>query len=135
MDRNPQRKRTEHILLVDDELELLAVNSKLLATLGFEVSTTTSGLDAVERIQGQEIDLVILDMMMPVIDGVETLRRIRSSVPDQKVVILSAYAEDDQVLDVKALGISAYLRKPFELAKISTVLREVLDGKVVDDIV
>lgn len=135
MNNNPQGKRMEHILLVDDEPDLLAVNSKLLGTLGFEVSTTTSGADAVERIQGQEIDLVVLDMMMPVMDGVETLRQIRDRVPHQKVVILSAYAEDEQVLDVKALGISAYLKKPFELAKMSAVLREVLDGRIVDDIV
>lgn len=135
MKDNPQIKRTEHILLVDDEPDLLAVNSKLLGALGFEVSTTTSGADAVDRIEGQEIDLVILDMMMPVMDGVETLREIRSRVPGQKVVILSAFAEDDQVRDVKALGISAYLKKPLELSKMSAVIRQVLDGKVVDDVV
>lgn len=129
MSNNPTSNSTGHILLVDDEPDLLAVNSKLLSVSGFEVSTTTSGQEAAKLVAREKIDLVILDMMMPQIDGVETLKRIRAARSDQKVVILSGFSEGDKIAEVRQLGVLAFLKKPFESATMVKTLRDALDGK------
>ena len=129
MSNNPTSNSTGHILFVDDEPDLLAVNSKLLSVLGFEVSTTTSGQEAAKLVARGKIDLVILDMMMPQIDGVETLKRIRAARSDQKVVILSGFSEGKKIAEVRQLGVLAFLKKPFESATMVKTLRDALDGK------
>ena len=119
---------TETILLVDDEKELLRVNSRLLTTLGYQVLSAESGQEALDLLHNHDVDLVVLDMLMPGMDGVETLRRIRQIRPDQKVVILSAFAEPEKVEEVKKLGVLDYLKKPLSLQTMTATLRSALDG-------
>ena len=129
---DPNKK--QHILLVDDEKELLHVTSMLVANLGYHVDTASSGQEALAKLDTSSADLVVLDMVMPEMDGVETLRRIKGKNPDQKVIILSAFAEPDKVTAVRSLGILAYVRKPFDLGTISAVLRDALAGKSTEGI-
>lgn len=124
---------SETILLVDDEVELLRVNARLLTTLGYRILSAKNGQEALELLLSHDIDLVVLDMLMPGMDGVGTLRRIREIRPDQKVVILSAFAEPDKVKEVKKLGVLAYLKKPLSLQSMTTVLRNALDGNQNED--
>jgi len=123
----------ERILLVDDEVELLRVNARLLTTLGYRILSAKNGQEALDLLLSHDIDLVVLDMLMPGMDGVETLRRIRGVRPDQKVVILSAFAEPEKVKEVKKLGVLAYLKKPLSLQSMTTVLRNALDGNQDED--
>ena len=123
----------ETILLVDDELELLRVNSRLLTTLGYQILSAKSGPEALDVLLSHDVDLIVLDMLMPGMDGVETLRQIRELRPDQKVVILSAYAEPEKVEEVKKLGVLAYLKKPLSLKTMTTTLRSALDGHQNED--
>jgi CheY-like chemotaxis protein len=124
----------EHILLVDDQPELLTVNSKLLTSVGYRVDAVPSGQEAVDFVKQQDVDLIVLDMVMPGMDGEETLRQILACKPDQKVVILSAFAETEKVEAVKALGVYGYLQKPFVLKTMLQVLRDALDGKISGDL-
>ena len=125
----------ETILLVDDEAELLRVNSRLLATLGYQVLSARNGHAALDCLERQRVDLVVLDMVMPDLDGVETLKRIREILPDQKVVILSAFAEPEKVEEVKTLGVMAYLKKPVSLQSMMTTLRSALDGNTCEEVI
>lgn len=118
----------QRILLVDDEPELLTVNMRLLTGLGYEVSMADSGEAALRILDDLPHDLVILDMVMPGLDGEATLRRIRERIADQKVMILSAFAEPEKVQAVKTLGILAYVRKPFDLGSMASTIRAVLGG-------
>lgn len=118
----------QRILLVDDEPELLTVNMRLLTGLGYEVSMADSGEAALRILDDLPHDLVILDMVMPGLDGEATLRRIRERIADQKVIILSAFAEPEKVQAVKTLGILAYVRKPFDLGSMASTIRAVLGG-------
>jgi len=116
------------ILVVDDEKRILNfLNSKLKAS-GYEVLTACDGIEALERAQAQEPDLILLDILMPKMDGFETLKRLRSfsSTP---VIILSAKGA---VIDkIKGLGLGAddYLPKPFNpdelIARIEAVKRRI----------
>ncbi len=114
------------VLVVDDEERILNfLNSKLKAS-GYEVLTASNGVEALEQAQGQEPDLIVLDVLMPKMDGFETLKQLRtfSSVP---VIILSARGADADRIKGLALGADDYLPKPFNpdelVARIEAVRR------------
>jgi CheY-like chemotaxis protein len=125
----PANTAPDTILLIDDEIALLDVNRRGLTTLGYRVLTAPGGEEGLAVLRQQPVDLVVLDMLMPRMDGVETLRRIRAEFPDQNVVILSAYAERERVEAVNALGIRGYLKKPISLKTLAATLRKALAGE------
>jgi len=128
------------VLIVDDDHRILKFLEVKLKASGYGVLTATSGVEALEQVEAQEPDLVVLDVLMPKKDGFETLRELRafSSVP---VIILSAReADTDKVKGLK-LGADDYLAKPFSpdelVARIEAVRRRLVsaqDRKVVDSI-
>ncbi|MDQ5985242.1 MAG: Sensor histidine kinase RcsC [Syntrophus sp. SKADARSKE-3] len=120
----------ETILLVDDEPTILEVTKALLESLGYLVLTARSGLDAINVYENrsQEIDLVILDMIMPDMGGGETFDRMKAINPAVKVILSSGYSMADQAKSIMALGIRAFIQKPFQLAELSQRIRTVLDG-------
>jgi CheY-like chemotaxis protein len=79
------------VLLVDDEEQFLKVLSKRLEGRGMKVDTSTSGEDALNRVQGKEFDAIILDLAMPGMSGIETLKRIRSENPDVQIIMLTGH--------------------------------------------
>jgi two-component system, OmpR family, KDP operon response regulator KdpE len=128
------------VLVVDDEPRILKFLELRLKALGYGVLTANSGLEALEQVQAQEPDLVVLDVLMPKKDGFETLKELRtfSSVP---VIILSAKeANEDKVMGLE-LGADDYLAKPFSpdelVARIEAVRRRLgsaQDRKVIESI-
>ena len=116
------------ILVIDDEQRILNFLSSKLRASGYEVFTATSGKEALELVQAQEPDLVVLDIMMPKMDGFETLKELRSfsSVP---AIILSAKGTNADKIKGFDLGADDYLAKPFSpdelVARIEAVRRRV----------
>jgi two-component system, OmpR family, KDP operon response regulator KdpE len=100
------------VLIVDDEERILNFLVSKLKASGYDVLTASNGVEALEQAQGQEPDLVVLDVLMPKMDGFETLKRLRtfSTVP---VIILSARGTDTDRIKGLALGADDYLPKPF----------------------
>ena len=100
------------VLLVDDEPRIIKFLRVKLGTSGYQVLTASSGKEAIELVQGQEPDLVVLDVVMPEMDGFETLKQIRalSGVP---IIILSARGENSDKITGLRLGADDYLAKPF----------------------
>jgi PAS domain S-box-containing protein len=120
----------EHILIVDDIAEQIEIASKMLTKLGYTVSTACSGEAAVDFMEKQGADLIVLDMIMPGgIDGLETYTRIISLHPSQKAIVASGYSESDRVLSLKELGVGTYIQKPYTLEKIGVAVRRELDRK------
>ncbi len=115
-----------NVLVVDDEKPLRDFVRRNLEVRGFNTITASNGLEALAVFNTQNIDLVILDVMMPRMDGLETIRRIRqtSLVP---VIILSALGEESDKIRALNLGADDYLTKPFGvgelLARVQAVLR------------
>jgi DNA-binding response OmpR family regulator len=114
------------VLVVDDEQRILNFLSSKLRASGYEVLTASNGVEALEQLQAQEPDLVVLDVMMPRMDGFETLKELRSfsSVP---VIILSAKGTNSDKVKGLDLGADDYLAKPFSpdelIARIEAVRR------------
>jgi signal transduction histidine kinase/ActR/RegA family two-component response regulator len=117
----------ESILVVDDMPEQRQIATMMLEKLGYTVSTAANGLEAVDYVAENPVDLVLLDMIMdPGIDGLETYQQIKSLHPDQKAVIASGFSETDRVKAAIELGVSEYVRKPYSLEKIGLSVRRVL---------
>lgn len=105
------------ILLVDDETAFLDAMQKRLAKRGFKVETSESGMDAMERLEDKHgsIEVVILDVKMPGIDGIETLREIKRKYPMVEVVMLTGHATVDSAIEGMKLGAFDYLMKPADI--------------------
>jgi len=117
---------TGTILLVDDEESLVALGARMLEHLGFTVLTAADGQQAVERYRerGKEIDLVLMDLTMPHMDGAEAFGELRRLNPDVRVVLASGYSHEDVASRFAGKGLDGVLQKPYTLAK----LREALAG-------
>ena len=123
---------TARILIVDDEPSILATMAPLLRARGYEVTTATSGYAALEAVDRQQPQLVILDLGLPDLDGVEVCRRLREGRAVAIVVLSARGAEQDKVAALDA-GADDYVTKPFGaeelLARIRVALRRT-DGAV-----
>jgi len=120
---------TEIVLLVDDEAMILDVGRGMLEKLGYTVLTARSGMEAVRmyREYPEQIDIVVLDMIMPDMGGGDTYDRLKSIQPKIKVLLSSGYSLDSAASDIIARGCSGFIQKPFNLEQISRKLRAVLD--------
>ncbi len=122
-------KGTETILLVDDEKMVLGVNRKLLESIGYKVYTAGSGLEAVSIYMEKqnEIDLIILDMIMPGLSGAELIDRLIEINFSIKILLTSGYSIDGEAQKTMERGCSGFLQKPFQIEQLSCKVREMLD--------
>ena len=120
----------ETILLVDDEETILSLEETVLCNHGYRVITCKNGMEAIEEYESQPgIDLVILDINMPVMNGIECLRRLVRIDPDIKVIVCSGYSVEKLVPETFEDLVITFLPKPFDIANLLNVVRNVLDGK------
>jgi CheY-like chemotaxis protein len=113
--RVPGRPR---ILVVDDDAAITATFENILAGEGYRVATATDGDQAIDLAAREPFDVVLLDLVMPGIDGLDALRRLREVAPRARIVILSAYIEPDREAEAFRLGAEAVLSKPPDLHKL-----------------
>ncbi len=118
------------ILLVDDEEMILTVGIPMLQQLGYTVWTAKSGEVAADlyRLKREAVDLVILDMVMPGMDGEETFRRLKSIDPAAKILLSSGYGLNEKARAVMAQGCDGFIQKPFNVSELSKKVREILDA-------
>jgi CheY-like chemotaxis protein len=125
---NRYRGRGETILVVDDVADQLEIASHMLTKLGYRVAAASSGEEAIDHLAVNAADLVILDMIMtPGIDGLETYKRILQIRPGQKAIIASGFSESKRVMVAEALGVGAYIKKPYLMEEIGMAIRNQLD--------
>jgi CheY-like chemotaxis protein len=120
---------TETILLVDDEKMGLEVTGEILESMGYSVYGVGSGQEAISVYMEKrnEIDLVILDMIMPGISGGETFDCLREINPEIRVLLSSGYSLEGQAQQILDRGCNGFLQKPFHPDKLSSKIREMLD--------
>jgi PAS domain S-box-containing protein len=125
-------KTRAHILLVDDELMIRDVTSDLLVELGHEVTTCKDGAEAVAtyRSNWQQIDMVILDMVMPNMSGRDTFIAMREINPEVKVMLSSGYSVEGEAQSILDEGALAFVQKPFGVERLARTVEEIL-GQVV----
>jgi PAS domain S-box-containing protein len=120
----------QKIVVVDDVAEQREIAKEILTKLNYTVVTVPSGEEAVEYLQNNSADLLLLDMIMePGIDGLETYKQITAFRPSQKAIIASGYSETDRVKEAQGLGAGEYIKKPYTMEKIGLAVRKELNRK------
>jgi DNA-binding NtrC family response regulator len=117
------------VLVVDDERPTRLLLEKELPRAGCVVSSAESGEEALEQVRAVDFDVILLDLKMPGIGGMEALRRIRESGASAEVVILTGHPEVDSAITAMKLGAYDYLTKPFKLAELEEVLQRAAERK------
>jgi DNA-binding response OmpR family regulator len=108
-----------NILLVDDELEFITALARRLEMRDFQVEIETNGEDAITKLEEGVFDVLILDVLMPDIGGIDVLRRIRSSSIKTKIILLSGHGSTKDGIEGMHLGASDYLVKPVDIEELT----------------
>lgn len=116
----------ETVLVVDDEKNYLVVLSAFLSDEGYEVLTADNALRALEIVKSTDLDLVVTDMSMPAMDGIELLRRIKEKIPELPVVMMTAYGTVEKAVEAMQLGAFNFIQKPFQ----NETLKQIVDKAV-----
>jgi DNA-binding NtrC family response regulator len=112
------------VLIVDDEVEFSSTLAERMTNRGLTVETVANGVDAVARIDKGSFDAIVLDMVMPGMDGIETLKRIREKKPDLQIILLTGHASLEKGIESIKLGALDFLEKPADLAQLLAKIQE-----------
>jgi DNA-binding NtrC family response regulator len=124
------------LMLVDDEERFLQTTSKLISRKGYQVITAASGAEAIEKLLTENVHVVVLDVKMPGMDGIETLKAIKSRFPMVEVIMLTGHATVETAVEGLKSGATDYLMKPTDIGELlqkaeeAFAKRQVLEGKI-----
>ena len=119
----------ERILIVDDEKNIVSSLTSILSDEGYEVSMAGDGVEALELIQKDPPDLVILDIWLPGMDGIEVLKTLKSYNLGVEVLIMSGHGTIDTAVKATKLGAQDFIEKPFSLDRITESIQNILQEK------
>ena len=114
---------TSHILVADDDENLRTTLAEQLRAENYEVTVVSGGEEAIKIIQKEQIDVAVLDIKMPKVDGFQVLQLIRKSFPHIKAIMLTAYADMKNIQKCKELGADDVIQKPYDLGDLFDSIR------------
>jgi len=121
--------RKPRILVVDDEEPMRASLRDWLKEDGYEVGVAASGMEAVEAVTKDVWEVILLDLKMPGMDGIETLKKLKEITPESEVLMMTAYATVDTAVQAMKQGAFDYLVKPFDPEEIEVLIKKIMDHK------
>ncbi len=122
------------VLLVDDEVDFLEVTARALGRRGFQVATAEDGARALELVNAQPFDALVLDVRMPGIDGTEVFRLARRVAPELPVIMLTGHGTVKHAFEISREGVFEYLTKPCDIDKLVKVLHRAVDQRRVREL-
>jgi FixJ family two-component response regulator len=125
--------KSKPILIVDDERNIRLTLSQALETLEVETETASNGDEALTKLKEKEFGLVLLDLHMPGVQGMEVLRQLREIRPDIRVIIITAYGTVGLAVDAIRLGAVDFVQKPFIPDEIREIVSRVMDREKLDE--
>ncbi len=118
-----------HILVVDDEAGILASLAKILEREGFRVSTTDNGAEALARVRAERVDLVLADIMMPKMNGIDLLRAVKTIAPATEVVMMTAFGSVENAVECMREGAYDFIAKPLRRAIVVRSVQRALERR------
>jgi len=112
------------VLVIDDQPGIRFLLDEVLTESGYEVATAANGYEGVEKAGILHPGLILMDMKMPGMDGIETLRELKQRGQGDKVIIMTAYGENEIVNQALEIGAFAYLIKPFDIRALCRLVKE-----------
>ncbi|MFL6559566.1 MAG: response regulator [Bacillus sp. (in: firmicutes)] len=120
----------EKILIVDDQFGIRILLNEVFQKEGYQTYQAANGIQALEIVTKHDPDLVLLDMKIPGMDGIEILKRMKVIEPDIRVIIMTAYGELDMIQEAKDLGAITHFAKPFDIDDIRAAVRKHIPQKM-----
>lgn len=122
--------KKKRILVVDDEKHIVRLVQLNLERAGYEVITAYDGLEALEKVRSERPDMIVLDVMMPRMDGFETLQRLRANPETSEipVIMLTAKSQEQDIFKGWQSGADCYLTKPFNPMELLTFVRRIFES-------
>jgi DNA-binding NtrC family response regulator len=117
------------VLLVDDEIELLESLATVLSRRGLTVHTVSSGEEALGFLENQIVDVVVLDIKMPGMGGIQTLRRIKAEIQDTEVILLTGHPDAENAFEGMRLGAADYIVKPPDVGELVEKIRAAFETR------
>ena len=126
----PPAKPQARVLVVDDGMTMRMYYRDVLEAAGFEVSEAVNGLEGVERVMTEAFDLLVVDVNMPKMDGLQLLASLKGSAQwhDVPVVMITTEGSSTKVMEAVSLGASGYVRKPFTAEQVKEHVLPILEG-------
>jgi two-component system, NtrC family, response regulator HydG len=124
------------ILVVDDEVNFCNTLSRILTKKGYETASAKSGFEALKKVREQQPDVVLMDIKMPVMNGVETYKKMKTIAPNATVILMTAFSVDDLIKEAIREGVYAVVHKPFDMETVVNMIERSHDGAfigIVDD--
>jgi CheY-like chemotaxis protein len=115
---------SEKVLIVDDEKDFLDIIAERIGARGMDVSTATSAEDALNMVEEESFDVVIMDFMMPALDGFKALKLMKAKRPDVQIILLTGNVPDEKRIEAKALGALDVIEKPPDLKDLIQKIKE-----------
>jgi DNA-binding response OmpR family regulator len=125
--------KSRTVLIVDDEKNILLTLSQSLEALQLETDTATNGEEALAKLKEKDFGLILLDLRMPGMDGMEVLRKVREIRPDIHVIMITAYGTIELAVEAMKLGAVDFIQKPFSPEEIRELVSRVLDREKLDE--
>jgi DNA-binding NtrC family response regulator len=122
---------TEKVLLVDDEKDFIETLAERMRTRGMKVETTTSPKDAIKKTEKESFDVIVLDLMMPEMDGLKTMSALREKNPDLQIILLTGHATVEKGVAAMKLGAVDFLEKPIDLAVLNEKIKKAKAQKMI----
>ena len=114
---------SEKVLMVDDEKEFLEIMSERMKARDINVTTATSADQALEIIENESFDAIILDFMMPGMDGMDALKVIKAKKPEAQIILLTGYATVEKSVEAMKIGATDFIEKPVDLAVLAEKIK------------
>jgi DNA-binding response OmpR family regulator len=125
--------KDKSVLIVDDEKNIRLTLSQALEALEVETETAANGEEALAKLKEKEFSLILLDLKMPGIDGMEVLRQVSRIRPDIRIIILTAYGTVESAVEAMKLGAADFIQKPFAAEEIRELVSRVIEREKLDE--
>ncbi|MFO7707899.1 MAG: response regulator [Desulfobacterales bacterium] len=119
------------VLLVDDEKEFVELLGERMSSRGMEVSSTTSAADALKIAEAQAFDAIVLDLMMPEMDGLEVLKNLKATRPELQVILLTGHGTIEKGVEAMRLGAMDFVEKPADLDTLTEKIKKAQARKMI----
>lgn len=116
------------VLVVDDQFGIRILLQEVLQREGYEIFQAPNGVIALEIVKNEDPDIILLDMKIPGMDGLEILRNVRKLELDTKVIMMTAYGELDLIQEAMEMGALAHFTKPFDIDEIREAVKQALSA-------
>ncbi|MFZ0242123.1 MAG: response regulator [Desulfobacterales bacterium] len=121
----------EKVLLVDDEKDFLEVMAERMSARGMEVSTASSAAEAIRLAEKESFDAIIVDLMMPEMDGLEALKLLKKEKPESQIILLTGHASLEKGIEAMKLGAVDFLEKPADMNELTKKIKKAQARKMI----